>query len=227
MRAAALTLLGARAVMQAMKALLILAPLLLFSSFAAAREFTGTNGRKIEAEIVSKGDDEVELKLEDGKTVTVPLTSLSPADRLYVEVWESPERKQRRLREVDLVKALEARGYVGFPIELRGQFEVVKIHIGDSEATFMFNHSTELPILDKAAVERLGLTMSPAEGGNVAGTVEAGELGNGTDQIEGTRIIVAPINGIPQGVDGLIGGQFFLDREARLDYPGKILWLKD
>lgn len=214
-----------------MKVALIACSIVLsFSLASPAREFTGRNGKKIEAEVVSKTATQVELKLEDGKTVTVPLTSLSDADQLYIEVWQSPEEKQSKLRDVDLDQALAAQGFVAFPIEVRGQFLVVKLRLGDTEATFMFNHSVEEPVLDQRAVERLGLTLEPLEGqggGSVVGTVTPERFGNGSQDIGGARILVAPINGIPQEVDGLIGGQFFTDRAARLDFAAKKLWLKE
>lgn len=118
--------------------------LALLAGVAAGREFTGKNGKTIEAEIVSKTEQAVVLELESGKTVTVPLSSLSEADQLYVQVWESPgekEAKESKLRDVDLDAVLAAKGYVAFPIESRGQFSVVKLRLGDKEAAFMFNHS--------------------------------------------------------------------------------------
>lgn len=209
-----------------------LAGLLLLTGVAclSAREFTGKNGKKIEAEIVSKTGSEVELKLESGKTVTVPLSSLSEGDQLFVSVWESPEEKQAKLKKVEIDEVLAAQGYVAFPIEIRGQFSVVKLRLDETEATFMFNHSVEEPVLDERAVERLGLTVEPLEGGgggNVVGTVKPEKLGNGSDQLDGRRFLVAPINGIPQEVDGLIGGQFFVDHAARVDFANKKLWIKE
>lgn len=203
--------------------------LVLLSLCAGAREFTGKNGKTLEAEVISKTAREVELKLETGKTVTVPLTSLSDADQLYIELWESPEAKLSRLKEVELDEVLAAKGYVAFPLELRGQFEVVTLQVDGQEVAFMFNHSVQDPIIDQRAVERLGLQMDPAEGGGggVVGTIKAEKLGNGSEDVGGTRFLVAPVNGIPQGVDGLIGGQFFVDRAVRLDFSAKKLWIKE
>ena len=68
--------------------------LLLFIATATAlplraeiRTFKNTNGGEISAELISATGVRVELKREDGKKFSVPLTSLSEADRKWVAEW--------------------------------------------------------------------------------------------------------------------------------------------
>lgn len=192
-----------------------------------AREFVGKNGRKIEAEIVSKTDTDVELELADGKTVKVPIASLSAADQLFVKVWESPADKQARLAGVDLAETLEAKGYVPFSTEAKEVGLVLTVWIDGKEAKFLIDHRNPQPVLNQASVERLGLTMKPAQGGGqVLGTVNPTELGNGSATVKGVEFYVAALNGLPEGLDGLIGGACFTDWEALHDFAGSRIWLK-
>ena len=56
----------------------------------SAREFTSTNGKKMEAEVVSvdSGTAKATLKRSDGKTFTVELAKLSETDRTFLKEWE-------------------------------------------------------------------------------------------------------------------------------------------
>lgn len=68
--------------------LAVLISLLLLHSPAGARSWTSTDGRKIEADLVSATGTEVVLKLDGtGKEYTVALDRLSPEDNAFVEKW--------------------------------------------------------------------------------------------------------------------------------------------
>lgn len=63
-----------------------LAPLLAFLAVSAsAREWTSTDGRKIQAEMVGLAGDQVTLKLATGQTANVPLARLSAADQAFAK----------------------------------------------------------------------------------------------------------------------------------------------
>jgi hypothetical protein len=51
---------------------------------SSARTWTDVQGRKLEAELVSSNGTEVTLKLDTGKTVSIPLAKLSGEDRTFV-----------------------------------------------------------------------------------------------------------------------------------------------
>ena len=200
---------------------------LLALSTAHGREFTGKNGKKIEAEIISKTPDTVELKLDTGKTVTVPLTSLSDADQLYIRVWESPEDKAARLKAIELAEVLKAKGFIDCPLENVDQGTVVTLDVDGKTIKMLIDHRNEQPLIQKAAIERLGLKMEKAEGGgNILGTFTPGKLGNGSASRPGMEFYVVNIESLPEGIDGMIGGQVFVDTEVWVDFARKVLWMK-
>jgi len=78
-------------------ALLLLAPL-----SSAQREFTNSDGKKLQAEITTASETEVTLKKEkDGKDFTIPLARLSEEDQKFVAAWLAKKklntRPQRKL----------------------------------------------------------------------------------------------------------------------------------
>jgi len=56
----------------------------------SARTFTNQSGKKIEAEIVSVKDDNVTIKMANGKIFTLGIASLSKADQDYINSNSSP-----------------------------------------------------------------------------------------------------------------------------------------
>jgi len=195
-----------------------------------AREFTGKNGKKIEAEILSKTAKEVELKLKDGRTLKVPLSSLSEGDQLFIATWESPEEIKRKLKAIDPDEVLAARGYVDFPFEIIGQATVVTLQLGGKDVKLMIHHGNEQPVILESAMQAKELPIAALEGdggGQVVGTYRPDKITNGKGELSSAEFLVAKIDGLPAGVDGLIGGQFFVDRKARMDFVHKKLWLAD
>ena len=70
-----------------------LAVLNLTPASAEMRTFTDTQGREIEAEILTVSGSKVTLKLANGKTYTIPVSKLSKDDRFFVEVWADLDKK--------------------------------------------------------------------------------------------------------------------------------------
>ncbi|MFD2257933.1 hypothetical protein ACFSSA_14725 [Luteolibacter algae] len=65
---------------------LLLAAVGLCHPLAHARIWTSNDGRHLEADYVSSSEDDVKVKRKtDGRVLTLPLSSLTAADRLYVE----------------------------------------------------------------------------------------------------------------------------------------------
>lgn len=68
-------------------ALGLAALLLPLAAQAEPRTFTSTDGRSVEAEIVSGDAQTVTLKLANGQTLTTTLDRFSPADRKFISTW--------------------------------------------------------------------------------------------------------------------------------------------
>ncbi|MEM8955743.1 MAG: hypothetical protein AAGD22_16435 [Verrucomicrobiota bacterium] len=60
---------------------------------AEFREFTGTTGQTMTAQLVSVSGDQVTLKRENGTTVTTKTTVFSKADQEYIENWHEDRQK--------------------------------------------------------------------------------------------------------------------------------------
>ncbi len=58
---------------------------------ASARTWTDVQERKLEGDLVSSNETEVKLKLDGGKTVSIPLAKLSEADRKFVSEQSDKE----------------------------------------------------------------------------------------------------------------------------------------
>lgn len=195
---------------------------------AQGREFKGKNGKAIEAEVVSKSPGKVTLKLESGKEVEVPLGSLSEADQLYVAVWESPEDRTKRLKAVKLDEALEAQGFIPLTVALEEGQMFVTVDADGQRLKLLISHQNDQPVLRKASLDEKGLKLKPVEGGGqILGTCSPDLVGAGDGRgIKNIEFLVADLANMPAGVDGMIGGQVFVDHSARLDFLTKKLWLK-
>lgn len=200
------------------------------------REFVGKNGKKIDAEIVSRTETQVELKLKDGKMVKVAINSLSGADQLYVKTWEDPAARAERLRLIDLGEVLAAKGFFALAVEGGSERMMVAAELNGKPGKFLIDNSASIPLIKQASLEKFELTMTavPAEGqagGNrVIGTVQPKTFGNGEVSVAPPECYVLTLEQFPkellEQIDGVIGGQFFVDHGAVLDYSAKKLWLK-
>lgn len=194
---------------------------------AEAREFKGKNGKVIEAEIVSKSPGKVVLRLEEGKELEIPLSSLSEADQLFVAVWVSPEEKANQLRRVELDAALEVKGFLALPVAMTDGRMVVEVAMDGVAAKLMIDHRNEQPVLSKAAAEKMEIRFKKLEGGGqVLGKYSPKLVGDGMRGMKRLEFLVADLPNLPGNIDGMIGGQTFVDHSARLDYEGKKLWVR-
>ncbi len=211
--------------------------MVLLTGLLPAREFTGKNGKKIDAEIVSRTDTQVELKLKDGKTVKVAINSLSSGDQLFVKTWEDPAAKAERLKGVDLGDVLAAKGYFALTIESGTNEMFVVASINGKQGKFLVDNGASIPLIKQASLEKFELTMKavpaqgPAGGNAVIGTVQPKTFGNESKSFAPPECYVLTLEHFPKNVleqiDGVVGGQFFVDHAAVLDYSAKKLWLKE
>jgi hypothetical protein len=99
----------------------VCAAVLLFAPMSSAqREFTSSDGKKLQAEIETASETDVTLKREkDGKNFTIPLARLSEEDQKFVAAWLA-KRKLNTRPERKLTLSLEG-----------GRTETVQIPKGD------------------------------------------------------------------------------------------------
>lgn len=89
------------------------------SSLSLARTWTGKNGSTIEAEFVSANGDQVDLKKENGKSVTVHIDKLSVQDQEYI---------QKRISETE-EKSTEQSQYFALKLEFSTEAQNASISI--------------------------------------------------------------------------------------------------
>lgn len=67
---------------------------------AELRQFTGANGKTLQAELVSHRDGQITMRLADGRELTVLPNVFSPDDQLYIKEWleKTPETVNYNLR---------------------------------------------------------------------------------------------------------------------------------
>jgi hypothetical protein len=210
--------------------------LLAMAGLLQAREFTGKNGNKTEAEIVSRTETHVELRLKDGKVVKTAIASLSSADQLFVKTWEDPKEKIERLKSVDPAEVLAAKGYFSLEVETGTGPMILLASINGKPARLMIDDGVEVPLIKKASLEKLDLVMNEVptqgkvEGNTVIGKVQPKSFGGDAGSFAPQECYVLTLEHLPQnvvdGIDGVIGGQFFVDHSAVLDYAAKKLWMK-
>lgn len=203
-----------------------------------ARTFTNKQGKKLEAEIVSKTDTHVKLKNKRGKVYTIALDTLSEADREYIKAWKDEAAAQKDLAEIDLEKVMKAKGFtkVEFDEEMNHLF--VDVQIEGKKARLLLDTGAMATIIKTASVEKFGLQMKAANaqaggvggGAQIKGRVDVEKLELGGDNAGAQTFYVMDLNHMPQNyaakMDGILGGDFFKSKKALFDYAGGLLWLK-
>ncbi len=71
----------------------VIAILMVFEGHLFAREFTNSQGKKIEATLKGVEGESAVLEM-NGKTFNVPMNSLSEADQLYITEWEANQESE-------------------------------------------------------------------------------------------------------------------------------------
>lgn len=62
------------------------------SAVAELRSWTNAEGKTIEADLVSLEGEDITLKMENGRTYTFPLESLSAADQEFAKAWQAEKQ---------------------------------------------------------------------------------------------------------------------------------------
>jgi hypothetical protein len=116
---------------------------LLLSSVIQAREFHNTEGKSIEAKLISVEGDVAVMKLTNGRKVKVAMNKLSTADQDHIKAWWKENKNLITERDVKF-KIRQKRAYTKKPqTNYSGNS---KIKTSESEVTFLCeldNYSTK------------------------------------------------------------------------------------
>jgi len=197
-----------------------------------ARTFTSSNGKKLEAEVLSATESKVELKVVNGKTYNVPLSKISKEDRDYVAQWRAEKLKTEALKGVDLAQVMQANERPGTEILLAGGVPVVELNLNGHATKFVLNPITPQSLLIAPGAEDAGIDVTVPEGGQLPQGVQG--IAEPTVDIGGQEIatplkmlVVEPqalSEKLRQQADGIIGSGFLKDSGAVVDWAAMKIW---
>lgn len=197
------------------------------------RIFTNLEGRKIEAEILSKSDNHVRVRTLAGKEYPIELATLSEADREFVRKWVDPRSKDAIAR-TDIAEVMKARGFVGLEFTNEQNHLFVDFVIEGKPVTFLLDSGAMTSIVTPAAARELGLKVGESQarvagiggGAKVEGQASSADCRFGNSGPVAMDFVVMDLPATGRKIDGLIGSDFFRSHHAMLDYSGETLWLK-
>ena len=182
-----------------MKSICIALLLMTLPSLADLRQFTNAKGEKIMAELVSATDTRAELKRADGKAFTVPLQSLSEADRAWIAEWRKTHQHFKVAVQASIKKANTT--------EKPGTFEGRKIKGNDCWYVLSFQNKSG----DALSGLRVDYTIFAPSGGSLSGSADVAAIAPGKSGQAGTvQFSESSLSGIRAElfVDGKPAGVF-------------------
>lgn len=197
------------------------------------RIFTNLEGKKIEAEILSKSDNHVRIRTLSGKEYPIELKTLSETDREFIRNWVDPNSKAAIAR-TDIAEVMKARGFVGVPFTNEQNHLFVDFEIEGKPVTFLLDSGAMTSIITPAASRELGLVVRESQaqvagvggGAKVEGQTKSKDCRFGDSEPVSMDLIVMDLPSTGVKIHGLIGSDFFRAHHAMLDYSGETLWLK-
>ena len=203
---------------------------------AAARTFTGTNGKKIVAEIKSATETSVELETENGKIYNVALKNLREDDQFHIAVWREEQDKSKALRGVEISTVMEANEWPGVDIRMAAGLPAIDLEINGQQTTFVINTTLGRNLLLESAAQAASLDPKLPEGAQapkgVVGVATVNMIGVGGEEISQKLefLVVTPEamnEKIRQEAAGFLGFPFLQQSGAVIDWAARKLWFPD
>tara|TARA_R110002096_G_scaffold238581_4_gene430128 strand:- start:2390 stop:3808 length:1419 start_codon:yes stop_codon:yes gene_type:complete len=125
------------------------------------REYTTKTGAKMLGELVTVESTSVTLNVDGGKQVQVPISSLSHADREYLDLWSTDPRR-KGLGSVKIGEILEAEKFAPVPYGYgNSTVAAFELNLGTEKLRFLLNSTLPVSYLDRAAASRIGMSATP------------------------------------------------------------------
>jgi predicted aspartyl protease len=206
---------------------------------AAFRRFTGTDGKSFYAVVTAKTGTSATFKLQNGKTVTHSLRSLSEPDRLFVQKWTKFKNELLNNAEFSSLKVqemLELRGYQSFEFEIEGNHIFVSGEVAGKPMRFMIDTGAHSSIIDDAAAKEAKLEIGPYDqkirgvaGEQDAAVTKVSSIKLGDAVIEGRRLLATdfkPLGGGAGQFEVIFGADFLRELDACISYSEGRMFLK-
>ena len=202
------------------------------------REFTSSDGKKIEAILIDKTDDTLTLKLKGGKSATLAYSKLSEADQEYVRKWDKEkELFITQCRSLRIGEMLELRGYESFKYELRGNHIYIKGELNGNKATFMIDTGAGSTVLDLVGAKQTKCEIGPMDqkiygiGGEApAALTKVSEIKLGESIIKDQTLLAADlfknIPGARRNYHCILGAEFMSQLRAVISYKEGRIFLR-
>lgn len=195
------------------------------------REFTGANGKKIEAVIVDRDEKGVTMLMKNGQRLPIPFESLGEEDRAYAESWDK-ERAifLQKCRSLTVRSLLELRGYESFKYRLQGNHITVQGEINGKPSTFLIDTGAGTSLLHLGSAEEAGCKIGAMDqkiygvaGEAPAAWTEIDEIRLGETVIKDQRLLSTDLmKDLPAGAskpeDAIFGAEFLSQLRAVISY---------
>ncbi|WP_035612129.1 retropepsin-like aspartic protease [Haloferula sp. BvORR071] len=203
------------------------------------RDFTGPDGKVIQAAVVDKNDTAVILALANGKRTTVPLDKLSPADQEYVTGWNKEKALfLQKCRNLPIRQMLELRGYEPFPFTFESNSIFMKGKLNGTPGKFLIDTGAGTSVIHIPFAQKAKCEVGPLDEviRGVAGEAKAGwcdvpTISFGEAVFKGRKILATDLaNGLPDGQqpseDAILGADVMSQLDAVISYPDRLIFLR-
>jgi len=219
------------------------------------REFTDLAGRTLTGEWVSRTEDQVRIRTDGGKEVDIALSSLSPEDQEYLDLWNT-DPGRNGLAQVDFAKFSEITGKLPVTYDYgNSTVAAFEMNLNGQPLRFLLNTTLPSSYLSVEAAAKTGLNTEETPdrmmiGDQVVpvGLVREVTLGSGGEKLApfDFRVIelapggklAAPVRSCmifrfpelaarfqPFDVDGILGLDWVMKHGAVVDYLSQAMFV--
>jgi predicted aspartyl protease len=206
---------------------------------ASVRRFTTADGKTFYASVTAKAGTAVTFKLQNGKTVTQPIRSLSEPDQQFIRKWtkfKDDLLNSSEFSTLTIKEMLELRGYQSFEFDIEGNHIFVEGEVGGKPMRMMIDTGADSSLIHDGSAKDAGLEVGEynQEIRGVAGTQKAAvskisTLKLGDAVVENRKVLATdfiPIGGGPGQFDIIFGADFLRELDAVISYREGRIFLK-
>lgn len=203
------------------------------------RKFTNAEGKSMSAVLVDKNETHAKFLLRNGKSASVKIDSLQPADQTFIKGWDkAKDYFLKKCTGLTVGELLTLRGYEAIPIKFDGNSMVIQAKINGKPAKFIVDTGAGTSLFHTGAATRTGCPLGEftekvygVSGEAPAAWAEVAELSIGESIFKDRKILATDMKkdqhkGVKLRDDGLFGAEFLSDLDAVISYRERKLYLR-
>ncbi len=203
------------------------------------RKFTNAEGKSLSAVLVDKNETHVKFLLRNGKSASVKIDSLQPADQAFIKGWDkAKDYFLKKCTGLTVGELLTLRGYEAIPIKFHGNSMLIQAEINGKPAKFIVDTGAGTSLFHTGAATRTGCPLGEftekvygVSGEAPAAWAEVAELSIGESVFKNRKILATDMSkdlheGVKLRDDGLFGAEFLSDLDAVISYRERKLYLR-